>query len=229
MAIIWLDIETVPSPNKPDPSAIATPANYKDPKKIEEYQLAKVDDTWREEALNSARGRVLCIGWAVGNSPAVCRGIWDNTEAQLLECFNDVVQHTISDRKSDGITWGGFNLREFDLNWIWHRAVKHDLAALLDFIPRERFAKNVLDVRERWTGGNPYGKGKLKDIARFLGIPTMDMDGSDVLDLYVAGEFDKIASYCKADVEMTRAIAHRMGTGNPPAIARTKDPFAAAV
>jgi hypothetical protein len=56
----------------------------------------------------------------------------------------------------------------------------------------------------------------MKDIARFLGIPCPDMDGSEVFDLYRVGEFVKIDAYCRSDVETARAMAWRMGKGNPP-------------
>jgi hypothetical protein len=182
--------------------------------KISAYQEENVDKAWREQALNSTQGRMLCIAWAVGNTPPVCRGIWNRNLVEVLTELDGVVQD-IADK--GGIIWGGFNLRSFDLNWLYHRAVKYDLPTLKDFIPRERFAKNVLDVRDLWTGGDSYGKGKLKDIACFLGFPIMDdVDGGEVFDLYFAGEFEKIAAYCSHDVALTRAIAHRMGKGNPP-------------
>lgn len=226
MSIFWIDIETIPSESRPDHTEIAAPGNYKDPVKIEEYQKAAVDKVWREEALASSHGRLLCVAWAVGNVPPVCRGIWDKDEFGVLSDLNDAVQDVFSDERS--ITWGGFNLRGFDLNWIWHRAVKYDLPALMDTIKRDRFSKNVFDVRELWTGGDPYGKGRLKDIAAFLGIETMGMDGGEVFDLYLAGEFERIAEYCKQDVEITRAVAWRMGKGSPPIKPKTADPFLSA-
>ena len=42
------------------------------------------------------------------------------------------------------------------------------------------------------------------------------MDGGEVFDLYRAEQYDKLAEYCKSDVELTRAIAWRMGKGNTP-------------
>jgi uncharacterized protein YprB with RNaseH-like and TPR domain len=140
------------------------------------------------------------------------------SEAHILESLDGAVDMALEGVKVNQVTWGGFNLRSFDLNWIYHRAVKYDLSNLMDYISRERFAKNVLDVRELWTGGDPYGKGKLKDIARFLGIETIpDVDGSMCFDLFLDKKFEQIAEYCKRDVEITREIAWRMDKGNAPA------------
>lgn len=208
--IIWLDIETLPGLHKPDHTSIEPPANYTKPETIERYQLDQVDKAWKEQALNSMQGRIACISWAVGATPVVCHGAWERSEKDILTYFDEVVG------EQDGVTWAGFNIRAFDLNWIWQRALKYDLANLLDNIKRDRFAKNVLDIREVWTGGDARGKGKLKEIADFLGIEHPDCDGSEVLALWEDKEFDKLAAYNISDVEITRQIAWRMNVGNPP-------------
>lgn len=224
MPILWIDIETLPGSRKPDPSEIQAPSNYKDPVKIAAYQEENADSEWRKQALESLRGRLCCIGWAVGNEPPKCRGIWEKSETELLAELDYVAQEIAAD--TGVVTWGGFNLRQFDLHWIWQRAVKHNLATLKDFIQRDRYPKNVLDVRDLWTGGDSNGKGKLKDIAAFFGLDIIEgMDGMMVFDLFQAEEFEKISTYCRHDVTLTRAIAHRMGYGNPMTIAETKDPF----
>jgi hypothetical protein len=135
-------------------------------------------------------------------------------EKELLELFDLSVGNILA--VSGTVMWGGFNHRQFDLPWIWHKALKYDCPTLIDFIPREKYSKGVLDVRELWTGGFDFGKGGLKDIARFLGYNTRGMTGADVLPLYLAGEYDKIREYCIDDVELTRQICWRMGKGNPP-------------
>ena len=203
------------------------PGNYTKAETIQKFREDNQDKYWREQALHSLQGRVCCISWAVGNSPAVCRGIWDKSELSILNELNGVAQEMATDQGN--VMWAGFNLKSFDLNWIWHRAVKYDLPALVDYIQRDRYPKNILDVRDLWTGGDPHGKGKLKDIAKFFNIETIgDMDGSEVFDLFSAGEFAKISEYCRRDVEMTREIAWRMGKGNVPSHWKpSKDPFAA--
>ena len=227
MPAIWIDIETLPSEVKPDHAQIDAPSNYKDPVKIEAYQREKVDDVWRGQALDSLLGRVCSIAWAEGAAPVVCRGIWDRTEFQILSELNDVVQNILSDEGK--VMWGGFNLKSFDLSWIWHRAVKYGLPALTDCISRERYPKNVIDVRDFWTGGDPYGKGKLKDIAKFFGLETIDdMDGMKVLDHFLAEEYDLIAKYNRRDVELTREIYWRMVPGNAPMLPKKKDTLASA-
>ena len=93
------------------------------------------------------------------------------------------------------------------------------------------FCKNscaVVDVRDFWTCGNPTGKGKLKDIAKFLGMEIIEgMDGGQVFDLYLEERFDEISRYCSLDVDLTRTLAWRMGIGGvrPPVSSASPDPF----
>lgn len=221
---LWIDIETIPSDTKPDLETIPVPGNYTKAETIQKFREDNQDKFWREQALHSLQGKICCIGWAVGNSPAVCRGVWEKSELAILQELNAVAQDIASSQGN--VMWAGFNLKSFDLNWIWHRSVKHNLVALRDYIQRDRYPRNVLDVRDIWTGGDAYGKGKLKDIARFFGFDTIEgVDGSEVFDLFQSGDFAKISEYCRRDVEMTREIAWRMGRGNQPSIAKTSDPF----
>ena len=213
---LWIDIETLPPELMPPLDSIPVPANYKKPETIAEYQKENQEKAWREMALSSLAGRVCCVSWAVGNQPAVCRGIWDKSERAILTELDEVVQGIAVEEGK--VNWAGFNLHSFDLNWIWQRAVKYDLSSLQDAISRDRFPRNVLDVRSLWTGGDNYGKGKLKEIAAFLSMPTIEgMDGGEVLDKFLAEDFDTISKYCRYDVELTRQIAWRMGAGHPPA------------
>ena len=216
MSFLWIDIETLPPEEMPPIEDVPIPGNLKKPETIAEYQKANQEKAWRDMALSSISGRVCCVSWAVGNAPAVCRGIWEKSEVEILDELNSVVQDLAIDERK--VHWAGFNLQSFDLNWLWHRAIKYDLAALSDYIPRERYPRNLLDVRSLWTGGDTYGKGKLKEIAVFLGMPIIEgMDGGEVLDKFIAKDFDTISRYCRYDVELTRQIAWRMGAGNPPA------------
>ena len=50
---------------------------------------------------------------------------------------------------------------------------------------------------------------KLKEFAELLGIETMDIDGSDVAELYDDGKIDVIKKYLAKDLEITEALYYR--------------------
>lgn len=215
MAIIWLDIETIPSANPPDPESIDPPANYKNPETIAKWQEENAEAVWRKESLESIKGKICSIAWAVGDGEVCFRGIWQKPIEEILCDFELVVQEEAA--KSNRVTFGGFNHGSFDMQWLYHRALKFNLVGLIDQIPRERYSKYLLDVRSLWTGGDNYAKGTLYDIAKFLGYEVFDdMDGGKVFDFYQEERFEEIEKYNKHDVFLTRNIAWEMSQGNPP-------------
>ena len=215
--MLWIDIETLPAIEKPDLESLEPPKTHKKPETIQQWREDNQDKVWREQALDSMAGRICCISYALSNGPTHCLGIWSMSEYEILRTLDEQAQSSMSRNKANVIQWGGFNHKSFDMNWIWHRAVKYGLPTLIDFIPRSRYDRNFFDVRDLWTGGDTYGKGTLYGIARYLGYPVCeDMDGGQVLDRYLAGDFETIEKYNRYDVELTRSIAHDFGKGNPP-------------
>jgi predicted PolB exonuclease-like 3'-5' exonuclease len=64
-----------------------------------------------------------------------------------------------------------------------------------------------------WAG---YGQRvSLDALCKGMGIPTSkgDMDGSQVYDAWLAGEYDRIAAYNLQDVKATAEVWHRLNGG----------------
>lgn len=240
LTTVYLDIETIPGPTPPpliwpaDPGLadLKAPANYKDEAKIEEWlkaaecraiesyehglaqMKANQEAQWATESLDSMRGRILCIGAAIEDDPAevFCRS--PETPEGLRETLDDF-HFWVADTLGAGpasIKWVGFNLRSFDLRWIYHHAVKYKLTRLASIIPRERYSKAVEDVRDIWSGGEYGDRTKLSDLAAFLGLEGKGegLDGSKIWDAYRAGRLDEICDYCARDVALTREIHQRL-------------------
>jgi len=209
MPNLYIDLETIPGPVKPDPFTISAPANYKDPEKIRSYQLDAVGSEWRKESLVSLKGRVICIGWAVGDDPVQLLADMDDEKA-IIEDFAALVWEDVGIK---GVDWIGFNLRTFDLNWLRHRAYKYGLTQLAASIPYLRYDKSVIDLREVWNGADYQGRGTLAEIAAFMGLEGKQdgMDGSKVFGLWQEEKLSEIVHYCAQDVELTRQLARRMG------------------
>lgn len=203
MATLWFDIETIPGAEMPPLDSIQAPGNYKNPETILKYQQENQEAAWRKQALNSLEGQIVCLSYAVDKDPVVCLGLWEMSEREILV--------EISNQVNSMTRWAGFNIRSFDLNWLWHRAVKHGIDPLIAYIPRQRYSHEVLDVREYWTGGDTYAPGKMQSIADFLGLESYPVSGADIFDLYQSGKYDEIMMHCNDDVRVCREIAIRMG------------------
>ena len=203
-AEIYIDIETLPGAHKPSPEDIPPPGNYKDAAKIKAYQESKVDEQYRKQALNSMKGEMLIIGWAVDDEEpqALIRDDGAATEKDLLWRFN------VATAAYGPITWIGHNIKTFDLQWLWRKSIKYGWTALAHKIPRERYSKQVYDTMEVWAGPDYRDMTSLADIAAFLNLDCKHtgMTGADVYDAYLAGDIDRICEYCKQDVRLTRQI-----------------------
>ncbi len=208
MPALYLDIETLPGPNRPDPSTIPAPKNYKDPAKIEAYQHEKVEDAYRAQALNSMQGRILAIGYAFEDEePQVLIQGRDGiqSEAHLLEAFQGWL---MSKEKYLGyMHWVGHNLRTFDLSWIWRKALQWRVSPLANLIPRKRFDERIQDTMEMWAA-DFKDRVSLAELAEFLGVggKTPGLDGSKVFDYFQAGQLEDIAEYCRQDVNLVRDV-----------------------
>ena len=212
MQNVFIDIETIPGPEKPKKSEVSPPGNMKKAETIAKWFAEKGEtareELWKKQALESLKGRVICIGFAVEDNPveALC---WENEE-EMLKGFWSMVQE--QNRFGDPVRWVGFNNRSFDMNWLYHRAVKYGMKDLAIQIPRKRYSDSIIDLREVWNGGDWQAKGKQDELAAFLGThrKTDGLDGSKVFKLWQQGKLEEIASYCKDDVEGVRDMYHKL-------------------
>ncbi len=202
---IFIDIETLPSPEPPSLDEIQAPANYKDEAKIQAFKESKINEFYRAQALDSMRGQLLCIGFAIDDGPVqtLIRGMDGvNSEYDLLEAFSQEIKYC------SPVTWCGHNVKTFDLQWLWRKALKFGITALAQKIPRERYSRDVVDTLELWAGPDYRDRTSLDAIAQFLGLQgkTGDLDGSKVYDFWLEGKLQEIKDYCARDVELTRSI-----------------------
>lgn len=238
---LYLDIETVPAQ---DPAIIAAlradadaeleeslaavraPANYKDEAKIVAFaedakaklradHEASVEAAYRKTALDGAAGELCVIGYAVDDD-VLLAGYVDPpelNERDLLLSFFDSISflYTISHKP----VLVGHNVIEFDLRFIWQRAIVHGIRPPPGF-PREPkpWDGTVYDTMLQWAGVR--GKISQDRLCRALGLPGKPMvdgkpmDGSRVWDLVKAGRIAEVAKYCKNDVSRVRDIHRRM-------------------
>ena len=209
---LFVDIETIPGPVRPDPSTLTPPATHKKPETIQKWQEENAETVYRKQALDPMQGQICSIAWAFDAGPvfAASIGVCCDDEQQVFERFTGAV---LEGHKGREIQWVGHNL-EFDLGFLWKRSFKYKNAGFLrSMIPRERWSKNIIDTLKLWQFGRELvGLG---DLAEFLGIEGKTGSGSEVFDMFQAGQYTEIADYNRADVELTRRV-YRILTGGVP-------------
>lgn len=210
---IVVDLETAGLPNAADFLEPVQPdGRLVDKAKIAADIEAKTRAREEKLALDWNVGRIVALGWWIekdGTTAGVCRD--DQDESLAMAEFWGLANHR---------TIVGFNIKGFDLRFLVQRSrylgVPHPQ---LDFSKYNR--KGISDLYLDLTFGdghydNGCMKRSLKMFAKRFGIPVNgQIDGKDIPALVAAGEWDKVADHCKADVELTVALARKLGVVQP--------------
>lgn len=213
MTTVYLDIETIPSqlPWVTDfvAAGVKPPGTIKKSESILKWEQESRDDAVQEAldkcSFDGALNHIICIGVAIddGDPVAITANTPDQEAAILTEFYSLIGGLPILN------TFVGHNISGFDMKIIKQRSmvlgVKPCGYMPFDAKPWER---NPFDTMYNWDSKN---FAKLDKIARAMGFEGKgDIDGSDVYPLWKAGEFDKIAQYCKDDVDLVRNVYKKM-------------------
>jgi hypothetical protein len=203
----FVDIETLPAGELIKPETLECPGNISKPETIAKWYAEKAPLLAKEQylrmALDSMAGKIFCVGWHCDGQGGV---ISAEDEFHTIYEFEALVKQ-IMDRYRISVPFVGWNARAFDMAWLWRKAVQYRCVYLRDAIRRDRHRGNVIDLMEVWQADFKDYR-KMKDVAAFLGIEDRSggIDGSQVYDLYQAGEYEKIREYCMGDVLTVRDI-----------------------
>ena len=187
---LYLDIETFPSS---DP-AIREGLSTEDVRKL---------------GLSGLTGEIICIGWALGDGEvySIQRDprFYDELEDEMLGAF----WAALKGKRVQCFV--GHNITKFDLRFLYQRSlvcnVRPTIALPVDSPP---WRGEVYDTMTAFAG---FGKTvSLDKLCKALGVPSPKngIDGSKVYDAVLEGRIDEVATYCRADVEATRAVYRRL-------------------
>jgi uncharacterized protein YprB with RNaseH-like and TPR domain len=215
-----LDIETTGLPEAAEYATepVSAPSNWKDPDKIAAYIAEKQADQINRAGLDLDLCRVVAVGLqrdgAVGVQVMTAgdeeeeRGLLTALWSQLLK-----VQHPVLI---------GFNHVGFDLPVLMRRSQYLNVA-----YPRlslDKYRTPHIDIMAHLTWHGLVRARSLKFYARRFGIPCEDtVKGADIQALVEAGNWDRVISHVTSDVELTAALARRIGL-----LAELPEPVAAA-
>lgn len=206
---VFLDIETIPAQSQAAYDQIAAtikpPASMKKAETIAAWEAdqkpAAILDQLSKTSFDPAQGHICTIAWASDDGETYCAHAETvEQEADVLRAFFGAFhQHT-------RVTFVGHYIGGFDLRFILCRAVVLGVP-IPQCIPRDPkpWDGKTFDTMTAWAGAR--GTISMDNLARALGIEgKTDMDGSQVAQAWADGEHQRIADYCKRDVETTRAI-----------------------
>lgn len=172
-------------------------------------------------ALDGALGRILCIGYTEQNDSGKivshgCFG-WNEfdrkfemDEAKMLTEFWGYLKGFNLNR--DILI--GHNILGFDLPFIKKRSFIYNVEQTVNFDCYKYQKKTIFDTMlhfDSWVWSKEGSTG-LKKLAYAFGLtcPKEILGDLKVYDAYLAGEFQKIHDYCKADVKTTHLIWRKL-------------------
>lgn len=215
---VYLDVETVPD-SRPGAlerakERIKVPGNYSKPDTIAKYIEENAEAAHRKTSLNGDYGEILMIGFAFGDEePQV---LWRPIDAGLegersiLREFWRVVDH----HAQANPLWVGHYVASFDLRFLFKRSIIQRVRATRTIRPDYKpWSSDVADTSYLWTGEANQGI-KLDELAAILNLPSPKdvLDGSEVYDAALRGEYDAIADYNMGDVRTVREIYRLIGS-----------------
>ncbi len=226
---LFFDIETLPS-LAPDAratarAAVRPPATHKKPETIAAWWQTEgeqaAESAYRKQALDAASGELCAIGFADDNmTPVSLVRNRDEPEAAFLKralSAIDTLIATWSATGPDGALWPvePFFIAHnavFDLGFLRRRCWVNGIELPFSFPPpMARPGKDYGCTMTLWAGHRDTIS--LDRLCRALGVPSPKddgMDGAQVLDRWLAGDYDSIERYNIADVAACRACWQRM-------------------
>ena len=206
---IIVDIETAGIPNAADYLEPVVPdARLKDPDKIKADIAEKEQARLSKLGLDRNVGCIVAIGWWTEEGGAVTRTCrTEDAEAVDLADFWQESRHR---------TIVGFACKSFDLPFMIQRSRYLGIPyPVLDLGKYTR--RGVIDLYLDLTfNEGTYDQGAmrrtLKAFSKRFGIAVPDaIEGKEISALVDAGEWEKVAAHCRADVELTVQLAHKLG------------------
>lgn len=211
---LYLDIETLPTADADViaeiASGITAPKTMSKAETIAAWEAETKPNLLKEAvgktSFSGALGSVCVIGWAWDDQPVQSATVEKISEATMLRAWVHLVR-SAGDYGSKIVV--GHNVG-FDIRFLWQRAMVLGVE-MPSWFPRDPkpWGHDTFDTMAAFAGSQD--RISLDKLCRALGIEGKgDFDGSMVADAWAAGEHDKVAAYCRADVERVRAAHRRM-------------------
>jgi hypothetical protein len=178
--------------------------------KHREGQREKGEAWYRDASLDPFRGRIACVGIAVGEGDVEVIDCVDDERRGLLD-----LQTLLADVKPQRIV--AHNMDGFDGPFIQIRALKWGADKLAAGFHQDKpWDGFLVDTHEWWPATHYRGRNrssaKLDNICGLLGIERREnpIGGAQVLDAYIDGRWGDVVAHCRADVRDLREVFRRL-------------------
>lgn len=236
---IYLDLETIPdqtlgaveaimeeievkAPNLTKPKLIellkldASSAKYKSVDELkdiwlerngEEARKEQAIEKWLKTSFDGGKGEICCIGVSINGNTQTFVG---EEKAMLIKLNDFIVGHSPFDTDNPTINVNFIcHNAKFDLPFLHKRFVVNGIKPQFKCNFNGRHGQHHFCTMEEWAGFN--GRISQDNLCKILGLKTKPgMTGADVWPEYQKGNIDKIAEYCKHDVESVIQIHKRL-------------------
>ena len=174
------------------------------------------DSVIEKTVFDPSYGELITIGYAFDNEDVIAlqRDSYVDEKAILQNFFDNIAAYADKVNipvKLITIKWIAHNFN-FDFGYIYKRSVinninTHGLKIPFGCRHDSQYAYCTLQA---WNGFGAKAGGSLDELCFLLGLKGKDgFDGSMVYGAWKAGEYDRISSYCRNDVDLLRQIYKR--------------------
>jgi DNA polymerase elongation subunit (family B) len=213
-----LDLETLGLAEAKDwVEPISAPSNYKDEAKKAAYIAEAEAERAERFSLDADTCRIVALGfYDIGADPTVYLCSNEFEEREKLKMFWE----SYAKQETRLITFNGFR---FDLPVLVMRSLYLSVPhPVITFAPAWKAWPHV-DLWEKLSLNGARDRKDVKGLrfyAKRFGLPIFDdISGKDVAAAIAAGEWEKVHNHCLFDLDLTRALAERLGVLTPQGVA----------
>ena len=165
--------------------------------------LRNYNDRTEEEKLkllNPIDSKIIAIGVRHNNTDKI---FLDEDEKKILQEFWSEWKSIKKDNPYASAV--GFNITNFDMPVLTARSLINNIQ-IYPFT-----LKSIIDLRDK-INAYRYGptRGKLKEYAKIINIPTEDIDGSDIAQLCINKNYKLLEKYLATDLKITDELYKRV-------------------
>lgn len=214
--ILFLDIETVPVASSFGELTARQQGLWEKRSAHLRAEDENPEDVWSRAGLYAEFGRIVCISAGLFSNLSEPRrfrikSFYGEDELNILREFGDLIRNF---KKGRNLQLCAHNGKEFDFPYLARRFVilGEKLPSVLNIAGKKPWELNFIDTLELWKFGEFRNFTSLALLTEVLGIsnPKDDLDGSQVSEVYYAGDYDRIARYCEKDVLAVAQVLLRL-------------------